>query len=73
MHANNVMSVILNLSSQQHCKIANNDGANDDPTSSFSIGVARNNIEDRYHANITCFFSGSYLIIGAASSNDDGG
>ena len=41
MHANNVVSVILGLSLQQDCKITTNN--NDDQTSSFSIGVERNN------------------------------
>ena len=43
------------------------------PASSVSIGVARNNREDRYHANNTRFSSFSYLIIGATSSKGNGG
>ena len=67
------MSVILDLSSQQHCKIANNNDTNDDPTLYFSIGVAKNNTEDIYHANNTCFSFVSYFIIAATSTNDNGG
>ena len=72
MLANNIMSVILDLLSHPHCIIVNNDD-DDDPTLSFSIGVARNNTEDRHHANNMCFSFVSYLIIGATSSNDNGG
>ena len=45
------------------------------PTSAFSIGVARrNNEEDRFDTrNNACFSIFSYLIIGAASSKDNGG
>ena len=62
--------VILDLSSQQRCKINNN---NDNPTSSFSIGVARNNTEDRYHTDNMSFSLVLCLIIGATSSKGDGG
>ena len=44
-----------------------------DQTSAISIGVTRNNTEDRYHTNNTYFPFISCLIIGATSSKGDGG
>jgi len=44
-----------------------------DPTPAFSIGVSRNNGENRFHTNNTRSCSFSYLIMGATSSKDDEG
>ena len=44
----------------------------DGPALAFSIGVARNNAEEKYCANNTYFPFFSYLIIGAARSKNDG-
>ena len=39
----------------------------------FSIGVTRNNAENRLHTNNTQFSFFSYLIIGTTNSKDNGG
>ena len=66
------MSVILDLSSQQHC-IELPTMMTKNPTLSFSIGVARNNRESRYNANNTCLSFVSSLIVGVSSTSEDSG
>jgi len=53
--------------------IADDANLNIDPTSVFSIGVARNNRENRFHANNKCFSFFPSLIIGTMTSKGNGG